>query len=172
MRRFLVKIGQNLIPHFWHSTQLGPHTSVNGLFGLGLQKYYVLAISVSNFSPLNAFLLSILITFPVCLILRGVTCESIGHQLLPGHGSIEGTTKQPMNRRTDELGHRVANQATNNFLGSLRRLDCVCYAIIIFTIQYLTNIQPSYLRPRPKKGSRTFWMLRMGSFGHIFAKVH
>ena len=30
------------------------------------------AISVSNFSPLNAFLLSILITFPVRLILRGV----------------------------------------------------------------------------------------------------
>ena len=35
------------------------------LFGLGMQKYYVLAISVSNFSRLNAFLLSILITFPV-----------------------------------------------------------------------------------------------------------
>ena len=83
-------------------------------------------------------------------------CESIGHQLLWGRCSIGGTTNRPSNQRTDEVGHRVANQATNNFLGSLRRLDCVCYAIIIFTIQYLTHIQPSYLRPRPKKGSRTF----------------
>ena len=70
--RFLVKISQNLPPHFWHSTLPGPRTSVKGLFGLVLWKYYVWAISVSNFSPLNAFLLSILITFPVCLILRGV----------------------------------------------------------------------------------------------------
>ena len=99
-------------------------------------------------------------------------CESKGHQLLWGRCSIGGTTNRPSNRRTNKVGRRVANQATNNFQGSLRRLDCVCYAIIIFTIQYLTHIQPSYLRPRPKKGSRTFWMLRMGSFGHIFAKVH
>ena len=72
MKSFLVKIGQKLSPHFWHSTQPGPHTSVNGLFGLRLRKYYVLAISVSNFSSLNAFLLSILITSSVRLILRGV----------------------------------------------------------------------------------------------------
>ena len=72
IRQFLVKIGQNLLPHFWHSVQLRPHTSVNCTFGLGLRKYYVLATSVSNFSPLNAFLQSILISFPVRLILRGV----------------------------------------------------------------------------------------------------
>ena len=81
-------------------------------------------------------------------------------------------SNQPSKRRTDKVGRRVANQAINNFLGSLRRLDCVCYAIIIFTLQYLTHTQPSYLWPRPKKGSPTFWMLCMGSFGHIFAKVH
>ena len=81
-RQFLVKIGQNLLPHFWHSTQLGPHTSANGLFGLGLWKYYVLAIYVSNFSPLNAFLLSISIFFPVRLILRGVLIHLL---LAAGH---------------------------------------------------------------------------------------
>ena len=72
IRRFLVKISQNLPCRLWHGTQPAPHTSANGLFGLGLSKYYVLAVSVSNFSPHNAFLLSILITFPVRLILRGV----------------------------------------------------------------------------------------------------
>ena len=72
MKRFPVKISQKFPPHFWHSLQPGPSTFKNAQFDLGLRKYYVLAISVSNFSPLNAFLLSILITFPVRLILRGV----------------------------------------------------------------------------------------------------
>ena len=72
IKRFFVKISKNLPSHFWHSSQPGSHTSVNAQIGLGLQKYYVWAISVSDFSPLNAFLLSILVTFPVCLILRGV----------------------------------------------------------------------------------------------------
>ena len=74
IKRFLVKISSNLPPLFWHSTQPRPHNSANALFGLGLRKYYVWAITVSNFSPVNAFLLSILVTFPVCLILRGVLC--------------------------------------------------------------------------------------------------
>ena len=61
------------------TTFLTEHTTratlnANALFGLGLQKYYVWAIAVSNFSPLNAFLRSILITFLVRLILRGVLC--------------------------------------------------------------------------------------------------
>ena len=72
IKRFLVKISQNLPPPFWHGTQPGPHTSANALFGLGLRKYYVLAISVSNFITLSAFLLSIWIIFPVRLIMEGV----------------------------------------------------------------------------------------------------
>ena len=72
IKRFPVKIRQNSSPHFWHSTQPGPHKSANARFGLDLQKYYVWAISVSNFSPFDTFLLSILITFPVRLIMRGV----------------------------------------------------------------------------------------------------
>ena len=72
IKKFLVKISQNLPPLFWHGTQPGPHTSANALFGLGLRKYYVLAISVSNFITLSAFLLSIRIIFPVRLIMEGV----------------------------------------------------------------------------------------------------
>ena len=68
-KRFLVKISQSLPSPFWHSTQPRPHTGTNALFGLGLRKYYVLAFSVSNFIPLSAFLLSILLIFPVRLIL-------------------------------------------------------------------------------------------------------
>ena len=55
MKRFLVKISQKLPPHFWHSTKPGPRTSKNAQLDLGLWKYYVLATSVSNLSPLNAF---------------------------------------------------------------------------------------------------------------------
>ena len=44
------------------------------------------------------------------------------------------------------------------------------YAIIIFLKQRLIHIQPSRIWLRPKKGSRASRMLRMGSFGHIFAK--
>ena len=52
--------------------QPGPHTSENALFGLGLRKYYVLALSMSNFITLSAFLLSIWMISPVRLIMEGV----------------------------------------------------------------------------------------------------
>ena len=58
---FLVKISQNLSLDFWHNTFCEPCT--------GLRKYYILAPSVSNFSPLNALFLSISIILPVSLIL-------------------------------------------------------------------------------------------------------
>ena len=72
IKKFLAKISQNLPPIFWHGMQPGPHTSENALFGLGLRKYYVLALSVSNLITLSAFLLPIWIIFPVCLIMEGV----------------------------------------------------------------------------------------------------
>ena len=37
LKRFLVKISQNLPPPVWHNTQSRPHTGANALFGLGLR---------------------------------------------------------------------------------------------------------------------------------------
>ena len=59
IKRFLVKISKNHLPLFWHCTQPGLHTTANALFGLGLRKYYILAIPVSNFITLSTSLLSI-----------------------------------------------------------------------------------------------------------------
>ena len=72
MKKLLVKISENLLPHFWHITVQRPHTWADTLLRFGLWKYYIWAVTVSNFSPLNEFLLSILIIFPVRLIMGGV----------------------------------------------------------------------------------------------------
>ena len=111
--RFLVKISQNLPPHFWHSTLPGPRTSVKGLFGLVLWKYYVWAISVPNFSPLNAFLLSILITFPVCLIMRGVLSSSF----------ISFPRDVLRHRQTDILNDGVIMKASFDKLSNLKHFS-------------------------------------------------
>ena len=68
-KNLLVKISQNLLLDFWHKTFWEPRTFPGTQFCPGLRKYYILAPSVSNFSPVNALFLSILIILPVRLIM-------------------------------------------------------------------------------------------------------
>ena len=69
IKTFLVKIRQNLSLDFWHNTFWEPRTLPEAQFCPSLRKYYILAPSVSNFSPVNALFLSILIILPVRLIM-------------------------------------------------------------------------------------------------------
>ena len=69
---FRVKIRLNRLPDFCHITFPGPHRLACTPHGLGLWKYHIWVISVSNFKLQIAFLLSILINFPVRLIMSGV----------------------------------------------------------------------------------------------------
>ena len=69
IQHFHVKNSQYLLLHFWHITFRKPRIFPGTKFCPGLWNYYVLALSVSNFSPLNALFLSILLIFPVCLIM-------------------------------------------------------------------------------------------------------
>ena len=64
-----VKISENLSLHFWHITFREPQIYLGSKFWPGLWMYYVLALSVLNFSPLNAIFLSILTIFSVRLIM-------------------------------------------------------------------------------------------------------
>ena len=80
IKNFLVKIRQNLSMDFWHNTFWEPRTFLSTQFCPSLQKYYILAPSVSNFSPVNALFLSILIILPVRLIMWEVLSS---HSLLP-----------------------------------------------------------------------------------------
>ena len=50
---FHVKISENLSLHFGHITFRGPCISPGSKFCPGLWKYYILALFVSNFNPLN-----------------------------------------------------------------------------------------------------------------------
>ena len=69
IKSFLVKISQNLSLDFWLNPFREPRTFPGTQFCLDLQRYYILAPSVSNFSPVNALILSILIILPVRLIM-------------------------------------------------------------------------------------------------------
>lgn len=69
IKNFHVKISQNLSLHFWHNLFQVPRTMPGIQLCPGLWKYYISAHSMSNFSPLNALFLSILIILPVRLIL-------------------------------------------------------------------------------------------------------
>ena len=69
---FHVKIRLNRLSDFCYITLPGPHRLACTPLGLGLWKYHIWVISVSNFKLQIAFLLSILINFPVRLIMSGV----------------------------------------------------------------------------------------------------
>ena len=73
---FHAKISQNLSLHFWHITFREPRIFPETKFCPGLWKYYILALSVSNFSPLNALFPSILNLFLVRLIMWEVLEET------------------------------------------------------------------------------------------------
>ena len=60
---------------FWQNPFTEPRTFPDAQFCPDLRKYYILAPSVSDFSPLNALFLSILIILPVRLIMWGVLAE-------------------------------------------------------------------------------------------------
>ena len=76
IKKFQVKIIHNLSPHFWHNSFQEPHTFPGTQLGPGLYNYYILASSVSNFSPLNALFLPISLILPVLLIMWEVLLDS------------------------------------------------------------------------------------------------
>ena len=78
IKNFHDKIGQNLSLHFWQNSSQGPFTFASSLFCTGLWKYYIWAPSVSNFSSLNAFFLSIFVIFLVRLIMWEVLALILG----------------------------------------------------------------------------------------------